>query len=151
MNAFKTILYSMIGALLALAIHDSSLRKESAKTQATIQTIQAAPVVTTPIQAVKTNTSVKSELSPAMAELTIVNGSHNQVQCMNASFQVFLTLNPNEKRSYGDIQEGKRIGCSALGDGDAKRTWFYATNGVYTVLAERDKTVIMTDKGEVIR
>jgi hypothetical protein len=89
------------------------------------------------------NGDIYSELRPPKINITLRNGSNNQLTCGNAKdeeFNGFLSLNGYEERNYENIDEGEYIGCNIKIDNRSSTilTWFHAISpGVYTLLLEQ--------------
>ncbi len=84
-----------------------------------------------------------SELRSPKINMTIRNGSNNQLTCGNLKdekFNGFLSLNGKEERNYENIDEGEYIGCNIKIDNRSSTilTWFHAVSpGVYTLSLEQ--------------
>ena len=155
MSAFKIIICSTIGTLIALLI------------------MRIVPNLIT--QQVFVNTATKpqptttiSTLNPQKISFTIKNGTVQKLVCVKqieGKTVTFLTLNQYETKDYENINENEYIGCN-LGinsGGSTLLTWFHVRSEEYTMLLEkvpcgdvckgvkeRWGTVVMTKKGEIL-
>ena len=134
MNAIKIILYNMLGTLLAIIIsyylyyNLIKLNNDELTKNTEIQ---------------NKNSEVYNELQPPKINVTIKNGSDNQLTCGNYEehkYNAFLSLNGREERNYKDINEGEFIGCSFRIDNNSSTilTWFHLVSKcTYTLLFEQ--------------
>ncbi len=91
----------------------------------------------------KQNNESFSELKAPKINITLKNGSFNQLNCgqiKESQYSHFLSLNGKNERSYENIDEGEYIGCSFNIDNRSSTIlhWFHVVSpGVYTLLFEQ--------------
>jgi hypothetical protein len=149
MDAIKVILCSMVGFLLAIGIiHILYPNLILQNTNTPITLTASTPNTSPPSKVVEVsnstpNTQVYNELAPPKIDITIKNGSDNELGCYNyekGKTQSFLMLNSKEERSYQNIREGEYIACSFKIDNRSTTTlhWFrLKSTGTYTLLFEQ--------------
>lgn len=141
MNELKIILCSMIGCLLAIGIVYSLYPNLIPQNKNTSNT--TPPNKTVEVSNNSQNTQVYDELLPPQINITIRNGSYNELSCLNYAknkMQTFLTLNGKQERSYQNIKEGEYIACDFKIDNRSTTIlhWFHLKSaGTYTLLLEQ--------------
>lgn len=136
MNSIKLIVCITFGVLLGNSITFLGYKYFLETDKQVIAENKETPIKTT-------NVEVYKDLEPAKINITLKNGSDNELECgkmMGNDFESFLIIGGREERSYENIKEGEFIGCNIKIDGRSSTilTWFNATRpGVYTFLLEQ--------------